>query len=592
VLKKQVFRNLCVHFLVSAVMLIGSGCAGGKSFVPLPSDGVLTKQQKTVMKAERWFVNAQAYTMAGNTKKAIHCYEKAYSYDPSSKTLRTILIEYYMQTMQYSKALLLARGHGSADSLSDDNKRLCASIYFRERRINDAADMLVKINQKRPEEQYTLALVRESLGDIEGAIHYFKAYLDSNTESIPLWIKIAAMYAQIKQYSAADTLLTAMEARLGKHAETYIAKANISMAQGDTLGAVQDFETAVELDSSSAEACRSLAQIYIRKGKWALGASWYEQLRLHGAFEPADGKTLAMLYFYLGALEKAGPLLSRLLTDNPNDQELHFNLGLVFAAQDSTDAARMEFEKTLAINQSFSDAWQQLCILALRQKDTALSMETVARFKRALPNAGTAWRIEGALFNEQKNYAQAKISLSKAVELDRTDASAWFELGIACERIKDKNGSVTALRHVLDLHPGNAPAANFLGYIWAEDGVHLDSAKILLEEALAQEPNNGAYLDSYGWIWYKMGNLDSASAYIRNAIAALNNDPTVHAHYAEILVKQGKPEEALAEYRTSLGFAENSLLSPEEIALIRKDMDALIKTIHSSGINVPDAPGK
>jgi tetratricopeptide (TPR) repeat protein len=590
--KQQVSGYLC-SIALSAFFLITTGCAAGKSFVAIPSNGTLTGHQKKIMKAERWFVRARAYVMAGNTKKALHCYEKAYSFDPASGTLRLTLVGYYAQALQNDKALRLARGNTPDDSLNDDDKRLCAGIYFRQHDVNAAADMLIKVRHKRPEEQWELGVLRESVGDIEDAIHYYKAYLDSNVESVPLWIKIGVLYVQLKQYSEAESLFTAMDTKLGKRSEAYNARAKINLLQGDTLGAVEDFETAVELDSTSAEAYRNLAQIYIRKGKLNLGASWYEQLHRHSStFETADGKTLAMLYFYLGAFDKAEPLLSGLLSDNSNDHELHFDLGLVLAAQEHNEAARMEFEKTLAINKLFPDAWQQLCILALQEKNDSLALETVTRFKQALPNSGTAWRIEGAIFNEQKNYVQAKASLSMAVALDSADASAWFELGISSERVKDKNTAEIAIQHVLGLHPGNAPAANFLGYMWAEDGIHLDSAKILLEQALEQEPNNGAYLDSYAWIWYKMGMLDSASATIQKAIGSLNDDPTVHAHYAEILRKQGKPEEALIEYRKSLGFTEKSLLSPEEIAVIHRDMDTLIRTMKNAGNSVPGAPGK
>ena len=58
--------------------------------------------------------------------------------------------------------------------------------------------------------------------------------------------------------------------------------------------------------------------------------------------------------------------------------------------------------------------------------------------------------------------------------------------------------------------PDNAPALNYLGYMLAERGERLDESVSFLKKALQIEPENGSYLDSLGWAYFKADKLDLA----------------------------------------------------------------------------------
>jgi tetratricopeptide (TPR) repeat protein len=156
------------------------------------------------------------------------------------------------------------------------------------------------------------------------------------------------------------------------------------------------------------------------------------------------------------------------------------------------------------------------------------------------------------VYNVRKEFPQALSPLRKAIGLDSVDSFAWYEFGSALERTKDNASSAAAFRRVLALKPDDAAAANYLGYMWADGGVHLDSAKTLLEFALAHDSANGAFLDSYAWVLYKLGKIDSAFAYIQKAIKQINDDGVVLSHYGDILLKMGRRREALDAYKKSL----------------------------------------
>jgi len=93
---------------------------------------------------------------------------------------------------------------------------------------------------------------------------------------------------------------------------------------------------------------------------------------------------------------------------------------------------------------------------------------------------------------------------------------------------------------------------NYLGYMWAEQGVNLDKAAALLTKAVAMEPANGAYLDSLGYTYFRQGKLDLAEKYLDDAAKILPRDATVHEHLGDVLAKRGDTTRALSLYRVAL----------------------------------------
>jgi tetratricopeptide (TPR) repeat protein len=279
---------------------------------------------------------------------------------------------------------------------------------------------------------------------------------------------------------------------------------------------------------------------------------YYETLYATSYFGEVYGRTLVALYYYSARYKDAEGLIQRLLKNSVDDYEMHYYLGLVFAATDRRDNARIELEKTIAVQKNFDDAWRELISLAVRRQDLDLALQTAQRFTVQTPQSPNAWRLLGYVHNLKKDFGNAVKALEKAVKYDSTEAGLWFELGSSYERNKDVPNASRAFRKVLAIRPGDASAANYLGYMWAEHGMNLDSAKILLEMALKKEPANGAYLDSYAWIFYQLGDLKNAYDTMIKAMSRLNSDPVIFSHYGDIMNKKGEYGEAIKAYEKSI----------------------------------------
>ena len=73
---------------------------------------------------------------------------------------------------------------------------------------------------------------------------------------------------------------------------------------------------------------------------------------------------------------------------------------------------------------------------------------------------------------------------------------------------------------------------NFLGYIYVEKNKDLRRAEAMIKKAVEIEPDNGAYIDSLGWCYYKLGAYKDALEQLKRA-AALIEDPVVLDHLGD-----------------------------------------------------------
>ena len=100
--------------------------------------------------------------------------------------------------------------------------------------------------------------------------------------------------------------------------------------------------------------------------------------------------------------------------------------------------------------------------------------------------------------------------------------------------------------------PENAAALNYLGYMLAERGERLDESVGYLKKALQIEPENGSYLDSLGWAYFKADKLDLADDNLKRAADQLKTNSVIQDHYGDVLFKLGRYDEAIAAWTRAL----------------------------------------
>ena len=98
--------------------------------------------------------------------------------------------------------------------------------------------------------------------------------------------------------------------------------------------------------------------------------------------------------------------------------------------------------------------------------------------------------------------------------------------------------SIKYMKQVIKLNPKNASALNFVGYTYAENGVHLEEAQRLIESALKLKPDDGFIIDSLGWIYFQRGNVEEALKLLEKADKLAPNEPTILEHLGDVYLSR------------------------------------------------------
>lgn len=158
---------------------------------------------------------------------------------------------------------------------------------------------------------------------------------------------------------------------------------------------------------------------------------------------------------------------------------------------------------------------------------------------------------------------------------DRLTPEFRFWFGAACERAGQFDRAVGLMRTAIAEDAEHADARNYLAYMWAEKGTNLAEALVLVNQALAAQPANGAYLDTRGWIYFRQGRFDEAREEIIRAIAHLPDDPTVTDHLGDILEKQGRHAEAVEKWKRAFVIDPDVKGLREKLAALGLDLAPL-----------------
>ncbi|MFC7334595.1 tetratricopeptide repeat protein [Rhodocista pekingensis] len=116
------------------------------------------------------------------------------------------------------------------------------------------------------------------------------------------------------------------------------------------------------------------------------------------------------------------------------------------------------------------------------------------------------------------------------------------------------------LRRALALNPDHPSLLNFLGYGWAERGIHLEEARTMLEKAVALRPDSGHIMDSLGWVLFRQGEIPAAVEKLERAAELEPFEPTINDHLGDAYWAAGRRTEARFQWRRAAQQAEDDTL--------------------------------
>jgi len=518
-----------------------------------------------------------------------------------------------------------------------DSWQVLGRLYKMDNQGQKAEEAFKKVLNADPDSRdglSSLAQLYFEQGDYAGAVETLKKIPEADLDPSLLGM-LGYAYSQIHDFESAVATYEKALAKDPENQELRRDYAEALMDMGNTPAARAEFEKILKADPDDGATYLRLAQLDRQEGRFDQARKELERARTL----PQPGETKiqddmriqyeqALLEDAAGNQDKAIELLQGLVKSSEQADDQYTpaeannraifleRLGSIYRAQGKFQPALQAFQQIVALGKAQAPRGEQLIFETMRQthqlpKALDEVNSAVQKFPEERPLrilrayvVGEMGRVDEAVnqlqalmnntpadrelylnvanvYIQAKQFAEAEQAVNKALGYSskpEEEGYSRFMLGEIYERQKKYDLAEEQFKKVLAVDPSNASAANYLGYMLADRGVRLEESVKYIQKALELEPNNGAYLDSLGWAYYKMNRCDLAEPPLEKAARLMSDDPTIHEHLGRLYLQMGKETQAEQEWERALKDwpqAVSSDFDADQAAKLQRDLEEL-----------------
>ncbi len=593
---------------------------------------------------------AELYVQSGQIRSAVNEFEDAVKRNPDDLNARRILARLYtarirdgqqnrMNEDMLKQAIAQYEKVGEKTPQDVDNWLMLGRLYKLAQNSVASEKAYKKALEAQPDNEDALtglAMVYSDLGDTVSASQMLKRVVAKNP-SLRTLMALAAAYEQMKEFRhAADAYKQALD--LNKDNTDLKRAYGEALFKADDLAAAKTvFEEVGAEDQNDLLSALRLSQIYrqqrdfAKAREYALKATHLDPNNLEIQYNEvslleAEGKTseaISRLKEILAGMDKRPSTTG----EKANRAILLERLGILYRMAEQTQNAVAAFHEIADLDPDSAARASAQAIDALRAgkefaaaeketraallkypgdrvlKSVAASVFTdLGRFKEAEAllkslldgkSDRDTWISLAQVYEKEKNFSEMAKAVDRAGELSKTaeeKENVHFMRGAMFERQKKFDLAEAEFRQVLKLNPENSSALNYLGYMLADRNVRLQEALDMIKKAVDMEPNNGAFLDSLGWVYFRLNRLDEAAEQLRRSLDRGSRDPTVHEHLGDVYSGMNNLKDAITLWERSI--AEWQSNAPSEVD--QAEISKIQKKVEGAKVRLAreDSPNK
>jgi len=189
---------------------------------------------------------------------------------------------------------------------------------------------------------------------------------------------------------------------------------------------------------------------------------------------------------------------------------------------------------------------------------TEEAIHELQRIARDFPDSPVPLLREGDILRSKNRFAEAVVVYDRAIERIKapkpSDWLAYYDRGICYERSRQWPKAEADFKRALALAPDEPVVLNYLGYSWADMGRNLTQAREMIEKAVQRRPNDGAIVDSLGWVMLRQGSTADAVKTLERAVELEPEDASINGHLGDAYWAAGRKLEATYQWRRALIF--------------------------------------
>ena len=539
------------------------------SFSPTaPKDLVLRAEGEHKAEALAHFVAGSAFEENGEIDKALDAYRQVLNVDPGQCELASHVAELLSRQSDFPQAI---------DVLKD----------------------AIAVNPNKPEPYLQLAFIyAKYLKRPDQAIDYVNRAITIDPHDIRAYQRLFELLTAagddkkallaLERAAKVQSDNASFWARLGKLYAAAIFKPGHNPTRTEMTRANELFKKAAEYGKDDAAVLKDVAEFYASSQQLQQAIPIYLRVL---ELQPDDlnaREKLATSFVLTNQHAKAVEILEQLIKEHPENDELYDLLAQILDDDarsldraNRKEEARMQYEKaaanyeqSLLIAPTHPNTYLRLSELLLGPcKDAERAVKLLNEARRRFPSVPELIYYLALAQREAKQPQDAVATFEEArrqAELEDSEmvnARFYFNYGATAEQAGLYDKAADLFRQSIAMDPANAAdACNYLGYMWVQQNTHLDEAEAMIKRALQSEPDNGAYLDSLGWLEFRQGKFEQAlSDLLRAAKSMTRDDPVVFEHIGDTYLQLKRMPQALEAWQKALALDPGNKTLAEKI---------------------------
>ncbi len=520
-MRSEYHSKLC---LIGAFFFMG-GCAVTPTVQPEPEVQALndakTQPQQVNTKALTHFMEGELHLSQGNYAMAILEFQDALKYDPGATSILTSLADAYLRIGKTERAM------------EQLNQALMLDPKDREAREMVAHQFLMRNNLDRAEEHYSL------LSEFYPENHEYRFIL-------------AEVLRRKGESEKAQDLLWQIYRDDSSQLQALSRASGIALERKDYESAFEGYRILTEAEPNSAQFWRKFSELAIYLQRFSLAIGGLERLIDLTNDDPSVLEQLGRLYFDSSDFNKADSVFFRLFEDGHQTSTVLYFLGRM--ALDSEDYEAAE-AYSLQLTEQFPQepaGYTNLALARINLDKTLASISVLMDARERFPESFAVHYLLGNSYSMEENYQLAKKSLLSALNIDEESRPAKHLLATVHNHLGEWQSSLQLYEDLLLLDENDSQALNNYSYTLAERDMRLNDALEMALKAIELEPENPAFLDTIGWIYYKRNKYEKALHYIEASIRTESENAVVLEHLGDVLIKMDRRVDAMDYYGRAL----------------------------------------
>ncbi|MDF1545071.1 MAG: tetratricopeptide repeat protein [bacterium] len=480
------------------------------------------------------FVNGTLYEQVGDLPNAARSYANALQIYPNSYEIRYSLAMVLYRQQLFPDALEVLSHIDPEDAAVYEIRGGCYRLLGDEAKTKEAFLKVVELDSLNSNAYSYLASVYRRDNDFDSLIWSYNNLLRIRPSLYRLHTELGKLYARL----------------------------------GNLVKARESFRASIEVDP---EATNTLA--YVGLGEMYEAAQMTDSaLQTYKAGLAVDSndvllnRMLGNLYVHLDSINQAIPLARRVVTISPQDKAAQRRLASMLYAADSLQESDSIFSALLAIGDRHPINFYYLGRIAALRDNFERAVRFFIPLTQVLDTSSQSWIDLGYAYRQLDRLDKEIESYRTGLNHMRDEESAkqlYFALGAAYEQSGDLDKATETFEELIARSPDHSQALNYLGYMLADHGQNLEYARELIKKALEIVPDNPAYLDSYGWVFYKLGDYKKARKHLSRAVE-LDTDPVIFDHLGDAYHADGDLQTAKVWWQKALD------LTPDDEKIMEK----------------------